>query len=335
MAKVLGVDLGTANTSIYVKDKGIVLRTPSAVAVDKQTREIVDIGENAKLMLGKTPEGIHAFRPLKNGVIADFDVTAKMLRRFFEMVDAISFFSRPSVIICVPYGVTELEKRAVEEATFFAGARSVALIEEPLAAAVGTGLKVNGPRGNMLADIGGGTTEVAVMSLGGIVASRSLRTAGDSLDRAIADYMRTEKNILIGEITAEKVKNHIGRAYPSAEDRQGSVFGIEPRTGHAVTRTVTSHDTQIAMESELNEIVMAIKATLEDTPPELYSDIYDNGITLTGGCANLRSIGHFVADRTGLKVRVAAKPFDSVCIGIGRVIESDRMMDNILKYRGK
>jgi rod shape-determining protein MreB len=286
-------------------------------------------------MLGKTPEGLLAFRPLKNGVIADFDVTAKMIRRYFEMTDSISFFSRPSVIICVPYGVTEVEKRAVEDATFEAGARSVALIEEPLAAAIGIGLKVGGPRGHMLADIGGGTTEVAVMSLGGVVSSRSMRTAGDSLDESIVSYLRTEKNILIGEMTAEQIKMRIGRAHASAGNASIEVFGRELRTGHAISGVITSADTEIAMAEELEELVRAIKATLEDTPPELSSDIYDNGITLTGGSAYLRGIAELISEKTGLRVNVARRPFDSVCAGIGKVIESDKMMGDILKYRGK
>ncbi len=335
MPKILGVDLGTANTFIYMKDKGIVLRSPSVVAVDKQTREVVAVGREARMMLGKTPEGIQAFRPLKSGVIADFDVTAKMLRRFFEMIDSISFFSRPSVIICVPYGVTEVEKRAVEDATFEAGARSVALIEEPLAAAIGTGLKVGGPRGNMLADIGGGTTEISVMSLGGVVASRSLRSAGDSLDEAIANYLRTEKNLLIGEMTAEQVKMRIGRAHESVGNASLEVYGRELRTGHAISGTITSEDTEIAMTEELDELIRAIKATLEDTPPELSSDIYDNGITLTGGGAYLRGISRLISEKTGLRVNMAKRPYDSVCAGIGRVIESEKMMGDILKYRGK
>ena len=335
MPKVLGVDLGTANTFIYAKDKGIILRSPSVVAVDTTSREVVAIGREARKMLGKTPEGIHAFRPLKNGVIADFDVTAKMIRRYFEMTDSISFFSRPSVIICVPYGVTEVEKRAVEDATFEAGARSVALIEEPLAAAIGIGLKVNGPRGHMLADIGGGTTEVAVMSLGGVVSSRSMRTAGDSLDESIVSYLRSEKNILIGEMTAEQIKMRIGRAHASAGNASIEVFGRELRTGHAISGIITSADTEIAMAEELEELVRAIKATLEDTPPELSSDIYDNGITLTGGSAYLRGIAELISEKTGLRVNVARRPFDSVCAGIGKVIESDKMMGDILKYRGK
>lgn len=335
MPKILGVDLGTANTFIYAKDKGIILRSPSAVAIDKASREVVAVGKEAKKMLGKTPEGILAYRPLRDGVIADFDITAKMLRKFFEMTDSISFFSRPSVIVCVPYGVTEVEKRAVEDAVFAAGARSVALIEEPLAAAIGTGLRVGGPKGSMIVDIGGGTSEIAVMSLGGIVASRSLRVAGDSLDAAIANYLRSEKNLLIGEMTAEQLKLRIGRAHPSVGSASLEVYGRELRTGHAISGIITSSDTELAMSEELNEIVRAIKSTLEDTPPELSSDIYDSGIMLTGGGAYLRGIAQLINEKTGLRVNLAKHPFDSVCAGIGRVIENEKMMGDILKYRGK
>ncbi|MBQ7384241.1 MAG: rod shape-determining protein [Clostridia bacterium] len=337
MPKILGVDLGTANTFIYMKGKGIILRTPSVVAIDRDTRDVVAVGRAARRMLGKTPEGILAYRPLKNGVIADFDVTAKMIRTFFEMTETISFFSRPVVIACIPYGVTEVEKRAVEDVLFEAGARSVALIEEPLAAAIGTGLKVGGPRGSMIVDIGGGTTEVAVMSLGGIVASRSVRTAGDALNEAIVNYLRSEKSILIGDVTAEHLKISIGSAHPSA-DVQGrfeEVFGRELRTGHASSAIITSADTREAMSDELQEIIRAIKTTLEDTPPELSSDIYDNGITITGGGAHLRGIGTLIRAKTGIRVNLAPNPFESVCKGIGRVIESEKMRGDILKYRGK
>ncbi|MBQ8141509.1 MAG: rod shape-determining protein [Clostridia bacterium] len=335
MPKILGVDLGTANTFIYMKGKGIILRTPSVVSIDKETREIVAIGRSAKRMLGKTPEGIQAFRPLKNGVIADFDVTAKMIRSFFELTDSIAFFSRPVVIVCVPYGVTEVEKRAVEDVMFEAGARSVALIEEPLAAAIGTGLRVGGPKGSMIVDIGGGTTEVAVMSLGGIVSSRSIRVAGDSLDESIIEYLRSEKNVLIGDVTAEHLKVRIGAAHFSAPFGTQEVFGRELRTGHATSALVNSDDIRLAMSEELDQMINAIKATLEDTPPELSSDIYDNGMTLTGGGAYLRGISTLIAEKTGIKVNIAKNPFDSVCAGIGRVIESERMMGDVLKYRGK
>ncbi len=335
MPKVLGVDLGTANTFIYMKSKGIILRSPTVVSVDKETRDVVAVGRTAKRMLGKTPEGIQAFRPLKNGVIADFDVTAKMIRSFFELTDSISFFSRPAVIVCAPYGVTEVEKRAVEDVVFEAGARSVALIEEPLAAAIGTGLRVGGPRGTMIVDIGGGTTEVAVMSLGGVVSSRSIRVAGDAFDEAIVSYLRSEKSMLIGDITAEQIKMRIGSAHITSDIGVHEVFGRELRTGHACSATVTSADTREAMKDALEQIIYAIKTTLEDTPPELSSDIYDRGITLTGGSAYLRGIDTLISQKTGIKVNLAKRPFDSVCLGIGKVIESEKMMVDILKYRGK
>ena len=335
MPKVLGIDLGTANTFIYAKGKKIILRSPSVVAIDRDTRDVVAVGHTAKRMLGKTPEGILAFRPLKNGVIADFDVTAKMIRKYFEITESISFFSRPVVIVSIPYGVTEVEKRAVEDVMFEAGARSVALIEEPLAAAIGTGLKVGGPRGSMIVDIGGGTTEVAVMSLGGIVASRSVRTAGNSLDEAIINYLRSEKSLLIGDVTAEQLKMRIGSAHSLTDNGSHEVYGIELRTKHAISATITSADTRMAMRGELNEIIQAIKATLEDTPPELSSDIFDNGITLTGGGAFLRGIDRLIREKTGIKVNFAEKPFESVCAGIGRVIESEKLMGDLLKYRGK
>lgn len=335
MAKLIGVDLGTANTLIYMKSAGIILRSPSVVAIDKSSREVVAIGPDARRMLGKTPEGILAFRPLMGGVIADYDVTAKMLRAFFEITGSIAIFSRPSVIISIPYGVTEVEKRAVEDATFEAGAKSVALIEEPLAAAIGTGLKVGGARGSMIVDIGGGTTEVAVISLGGIVASKSLRVAGDNLDEAIIKYLRIKKNILIGDITAEDLKRKIGSAHFSADGGSMEVFGRNLGTGLAATAVITSTDVRRAMEEELEQIIGAIRSTLEETPPELSSDVYDFGITLTGGGALLRGIGTLITERTGIKVTVAKRPLESVCAGIGRIIESESALGNLLKYRGR
>lgn len=335
MPKVLGVDLGTANTFIYAKDKGIILRSPSVVSIDKETREVIAVGRSAKRMLGKTPEGLQAFRPLKNGVIADFDVTAKMIRTFFELTDSIAFFSRPVVIVSVPYGVTEVEKRALEDVVFEAGARSVALIEEPLAAAIGAGLRVSSPKGSMIVDIGGGTTEVAVMSLGGIVSSRSIRVAGDALDEAIVNHLRTEKSLLTGDVTAEMLKIRIGSAHPIADSGSQEVFGRELRTGHAISAVITSKDVRDAITEPLEQIIYAIKTTLEDTPPELSSDIYDNGIILSGGGAYLKGLGALINQKTGIRVNIAKKPFDSVCLGLARIIESEKIMGDLLKYRGK
>ncbi len=335
MAKLIGVDLGTANTLIYMKGKGIIMRSPSVVAIEKDSREIVEVGRAARHMLGKTPEGIIAFRPLKDGVIADYDVTAKMLRAYFEITDSIAIFSRPSVIVSIPYGVTEVEKRAVEDATFEAGARQVSLIEEPLAAAIGTGLRIGGARGNMIVDIGGGTTEVAVISLGGIVASKTIRIAGDELDAAIIKHLRTHKDILVGDITAENLKRRIGAVHPTAESGTMTVFGRNLRSGLAATAEITSDDIREALHDELEEIIASIKSTLEETPPELSSDIYDYGITLTGGGAMLRGIDRLITERTGLKVTIARRPLESVCNGIGRVIESEGALGNLLKYRGR
>ena len=333
MPKILGVDLGTANTFIYAKGKGIILRSPSVVAIDKESRDVVAVGIKARQMLGKTPEGISAFRPLKDGVIADLDVTAKMIRKFFEITESISFFSRPVVVVCIPYGVTEVERRAVEDAVSAAGARAVALIEEPLAAAIGAGLSVSGPTGSMIADIGGGTTEIAAMSLGGVVASRSIKTAGDALDASIANYLRSEKGILVGEITAEQIKMKIGSAFPTINAGCEEVYGRELRTGHAISRTVSSEDTREAMRDELEEIIRAIKATLEDTPPELSSDIYDTGIMMTGGGSLLPGLAQCISKTTGIKVTVSKDAINAVAIGIGKVIDAE--MNGVVTYRNK
>lgn len=335
MAKLIGVDLGTSNTFIYMKPQGIILKSPSVVAIDDTSREIVALGPDAKRMLGKTPEGILAFSPLNNGVIADYDVTAKMLRAFFEITNSIAIFSRPSVIISIPYGITEVEKRAVEDATLEAGAKTVALIEAPIAAAIGTGLRIGGARGSMIVDIGGGTTEVAVISLGGIVASKSSRVAGNSLDKAIIKHLKIKKNIQIGDMTAEDLKRKIGSAHYSADKGTMDVFGRNLSTGLAATATITSEDIRLAMKDELDRIISVIKATLEETPPELSADIYDNGITLTGGCAYIRGIDALITDRTGIRVTLAKRPLESVCAGIGRVIESEAALGNLLKYRGR
>lgn len=335
MAKLIGVDLGTANTLICTKGKGIILRTPSVVAISKANREIVALGPEARRMLGKTPEGILAFRPLKDGVIADPDVTEKMLRTFFEATDSLAIFSRPSVIACIPYGVTEVEKSAVESAVYKAGARSVALIEEPLAAALGTGLRVGGARGSMIVDIGGGTTEVAVISLGGIVASHSIRVAGDELDEAIVNYLRQTRDILIGSTSAEELKLRIGSAHPSTDRGNMDICGRNLRTGLGATLSVSSGEVRQALEEPLDQILRAIKATLEETPPELSSDIYDYGIMLTGGGALLPGVDRLIQEKIGIRVTLAKRPLESVCIGIFRVIESEGRLGGLLHYRGR
>lgn len=335
MAKIVGIDLGTANTLICTKGKGIVLRSPSVVAISKADRSVVALGKEARRMLGKTPEGILAFRPLKDGVIADPEVTAKMIRAFFEYTDSISLFARPSAIVCIPFGVTEVEKRAVEDATFEAGARSVALIEEPLAAAIGTGLRVGGARGSMIVDIGGGTTEVAVISLGGIVASNSVRVAGDEFDEAIISYLRRRRGILIGSATAEALKIRIGSAHPSCDAGEMEVCGRSLDSGLGAVMKIRSSEVREAISGNLEQIIYAIKKTLEQTPPELSADIYDFGIMLSGGGALLRGIDKLITERTGIQVKIAPRPLESVCAGILRVIESEGKLGNLLQYRGR
>ncbi len=334
VAKIVGIDLGTANTLICTKDKGLVLRAPSVVAINKADRKIVALGAEARDMLGKTPEGILAFRPLKDGVIADPELTSKMLRAFFDQRGLISLFSRPSAIVCIPYGVTEVEKRAVEEATFEAGARSVALIEEPLAAAIGCGLRIGGARGSMIVDIGGGTTEVAVISLGGIVASNSIRVAGDEFDEAIISYIRRRRHLLIGDTTAEMLKIRIGSAHPLSDSGELEISGRSIDNGLGATIKVSSGEIREAMSENFEQIIAGIKKTLEQTPPELSADIYDFGIVLSGGGARMRGLDRLIYEKTGIKVHIAKRPLESVCMGIHRVIQSEGRLGSLLQYRG-
>jgi len=323
MSKSIGIDLGTANTIVYVRGRGITLREPSVVAVESRSKRVVAVGNEAKLMLGKTPGSITAMRPLKDGVIAEFDYTTQMLRHFFKKVSGNTVFSRPRVMICVPYGVTEVEKRAVQDVTLEAGAQSVGLIEEPIAAAIGSGLKVESARGSMIVDIGGGTTEVAVTSLGGIVLSTSLRTAGDELDEAIVSYIKRKYNILIGEVTAEYLKKSIGSVHPAADRGVMEVRGRNLLNGLPAIITVNSAEIREAMGEQLAHIIDCIRTTLENTPPELSSDIYDNGIMLSGGGALLAGFDVLITQVTGIKAMIAKNPLDSVAVGIGHVIEND------------
>ena len=333
MGKSIGIDLGTANTIVYVKGKGIVLREPSVVAVEARSRRVVAVGNEAKLMLGKTPGSIRAMRPLKDGVIAEFDVTAAMLHHFFNRVAGNALFSRPRVIICIPYGVTEVEKRAVQDVTLEAGAQSVALIEEPIAAAIGSGLKVANAQGSMIVDIGGGTTEVAVMSLGGIVLSTSLRSAGDELDDAIIAYMKRKHNILIGEMTAEMLKKNIGSVYPQSDRGNMVIRGRNLTNGLPATISVSSAEIREAIREPISEILTMVKMTLEETPPELSADIFDFGIMLAGGGALLGGLPDLITERTGVRVTVAKKPLDSVALGIGRVIDGN--YNDVVRYRAR
>jgi len=317
----IGVDLGTANTLVCLKGKGIIMREPSVVAYDIRNDAVRAVGTEAKEMIGRTPGSIVAVRPLKDGVIADFDVTAAMLKRFVSLAMKGSFFSRVRMVICIPAGVTEVESRAVYDAAKQAGASDIDLVEEPMAAAVGAGLPVWDAAGNMVVDIGGGTSEVAVISLGDIVTSRSLRIAGDELNEAIVNYIRKEYNVLIGEPTAERVKIEIGATYPLAEEEFAEICGRDLMTGLPKFLTISSRDVRIAMTECINSIVDAVKMTLEDTPPELSADIMDHGIVLTGGGALIRGLDTLLSRETGMPVIVAEDPLSCVALGAGIVID--------------
>ena len=326
----IGIDLGTANTLVYLKSKGIVINEPSVVAINKDTGEVVAVGTLAKQMLGRTPENIAAIRPLKDGVIADFDVTQVMLKYFINKALEKSGFSRPRVVICVPSGVTDVEKMAIEEATVQAGAREAYLIEEPMAAAFGSGLPVEEATGSMICDIGGGTSEVAVISLGGIVNSKTLRMAGDTMNEAIVNYVRREYNVLIGEPTAERLKIEIGSAYPLSPEESSEVCGRDLSTGLPKFISVTSYAVREAMSECISAIVEAIKLTLEDTPPELSADIIDRGIVLTGGGALIRGLDELIKKETGMEVFIAEKPLESVVAGAGLVISEIESLSEAL-----
>jgi rod shape-determining protein MreB len=316
----IGIDLGTANTLVFVKDHGIVLREPSVVAVKSGTNEVVAVGDDAKRMLGRTPGGITAIRPLKDGVIADFRVTEAMLRHFIRKVHNRRSMVRPRVVIAVPSGITEVEKRAVKESAEQAGAREVYLMEEPMAAAIGVGLPVQEAAGNMIVDIGGGTTEVAIISLSGIVYARSVRVAGDELDEAIINYMKRAYNLMIGERTAEEIKLRIGSAFPMGKESTMEVKGRDMVAGLPKTITITSQEVREAMLEPLNTIIDAVRTTLERCPPELSADLVDRGIMLAGGGALLRGLDKLLQEETGLPVHVAEDPLSAVAEGTGRVL---------------
>jgi len=333
MAKTVGVDLGTANTLMCLKGTGIVIRSPSVVAINRDTREIIAQGMEAKRMMGKTPVGINAFRPIKDGVITDAEVTSGMLRNYLKHIGALSTFSRPFVVASIPYGVTEVERQALESAVFYAGARKVALLDEPLAAALGTGLQISGPRGTMIVDIGGGTTEVAVISMGGIVASRSIRIAGDEIDDAIVDYIKKTRGILIGTATAEALKIRIGAAHSDIDRGSLTVSGMNLSRRMGVNVEIFTSEIREAMEEPVGSIISTIKQALEQTPPELSSDLYDFGIALTGGGALIPGLDRLISERTGVRVRIAQRPMESVCRGILRVVESASELEGFLRYR--
>ena len=316
----MAVDLGTANTLVYVRGRGIVLSEPSVVAIDQRTGEVHAVGVEAKRMLGRTPGTISAIRPLKDGVIADFDVTEQMLRHFIQKVHQ-HRFAHPRVVVCVPSGVTGVEKRAVEEATLSAGARQAYLIEEPMAAAIGAGLPVAEPTGNMIVDIGGGTTEVAVISLGGIVVSQSMRVGGDEMDEAIVNHIKKEYKLLVGQQTAEEIKLEVGSAYRLREELQAEVRGRDMLTGLPKTVIISSEEIRRALDEPVSQIIDAMKSTLDKTPPELAADIMDRGIVLAGGGALLQGLDERVRHETQMPVHLAESPLTCVAVGSGRSLE--------------
>ncbi|MBQ5970239.1 MAG: rod shape-determining protein [Clostridia bacterium] len=323
----IGIDLGTANTLVFVKGKGIVIREPSVVAINVSAKpaKVVAVGNQAKEMIGRTPGSITAMRPLRDGVIADFDITAEMLKRFIQKALNGTFFAKARVVICIPSGVTEVERRNVHDVAIEAGARYVSLIEEPMAAAIGAGLPVSEAIGSMVVDIGGGTAEVAVISLGDIVTSRSVRAAGDTLDAAIVQYIKKKYNLLIGDRTAEDIKIKIGSACPYEGEGKMEVKGRNLVDGLPKNVTVTSEEIREAINDPVNQILDAVRETLEKTPPELSSDIIDNGIMLTGGGALLRGLDKRISEETGMPVNVADNALDCVADGTGIYLESDAL----------
>ena len=332
-SKDMGIDLGTANTLVYVRGKGIVVNEPSVVAINTQTKEVLAVGNEAKEMIGRTPGNIVAIRPMKDGVIADFDTTQAMLKYFIEKAYLRSMFGpKPRVVVCVPSGVTEVEKRAVLEAAIAAGAKDkdTYLIEEPMAASIGAGLPVEDPTGSMVVDIGGGTSEVAVISLGGIVTSASLRVAGDEFDNYIIGHIKKEYNLAIGDRTAEEIKIGIGSAYPTEGNKSINIRGRDLLSGLPKTVAVTSDEIRAALHEPIFSIIDTIKQTLEATPPELAADVMESGITLTGGGALLLGLDQLISDETGMPVHIGNEPLNCVALGTGMVLEHIETLKSVL-----
>ena len=331
----MGIDLGTANTLVHVKGRGIVLREPSVVAIKKDNGDVLAVGEEAKQMIGKTPGNIVAIRPMKEGVIADFDVTQAMLKYFIKKAINSSSFSRPRVVVGVPSGVTEVEKRAVIDAAQQAGAREAYLIEEPMAAAIGAGLPVEEATGNMVVDIGGGTTEIAVISLGGIVTSRSIRIGGDEMDNSIVLHIKKLYNLMIGERTAEEIKINIGTAIVTQDDKSMDIRGRDLVTGLPKTITIKASEIREALADPIKKIIDAVKDTLDKTPPELGADIMDHGIMMTGGGALLRNFDKLIAKETGMPVIIADDPLSCVGEGTGRALEDLNLLKRVVMISKK
>ncbi len=326
----MAVDLGTANTLVYVRGRGIVLNEPSVVAVNQDNGAILALGSEAKKMIGRTPGNIVAIRPLKDGVIADFDTTERMLRYFIQKVHRRRYLAKPRIVVCVPSGITGVEQRAVKDAGYAAGARKVYIIEEPMAAAIGAGLPIHEPTGNMVVDIGGGTTEVAVISLGGIVVAQSIRTGGDELDQAIINWVKREFSLLLGERTAEEIKMAIGSACRLPDDVDAEIRGRDLATGLPKTILVSADDIRKALEEPVNAIVNAVKSTLDKTPPELASDLMDRGIVLTGGGALLRGLDERLRQETNMPIHIADQPLNAVAVGSGKCIEEFEALEKVL-----
>jgi rod shape-determining protein MreB and related proteins len=330
LGRDMAVDLGTANTLVYVRGRGIVLNEPSVVAINTKNGAILAVGAEAKRMIGRTPGHIMAIRPLKDGVIADFDVTEKMLRYFIQAVHKRRFMAKPRVVVCVPSGITAVEQRAVEEATIQAGARAAYIIEEPVAAAIGSGLAVHEPAGNLVVDIGGGTTEVALLSLGGIVTSQSIRTGGDELDEAIVSYIKKEYSLMLGERTAEEIKMAIGSAFPLPDEPHAEIRGRDLVSGLPKTIVVSAEEIRKAIEEPVNSTIDAVKNTLDKAPPELAADIMDKGIVLTGGGALLKGLDERLKHETGMPIHITENPLSSVAIGSGKCLEEFEALKKVL-----
>jgi rod shape-determining protein MreB len=330
LGRDMAVDLGTANTLVYVRGRGIVLNEPSVVALNTNNGQIVAVGVEAKRMIGRTPGNIVAIRPLKDGVIADFDVTERMLRYFIQKVHRRTHLARPRLVVAVPSGITGVEQSAVKEAGHQAGARRVYIIEEPMAAAIGAGLPIHEPTGNMVVDIGGGTTEVAVISLGGIVTSQSIRVGGDELDQAIITFGKKEYSLMLGERTAEEIKMTLGSAFPAEDEPHAEIRGRDLVSGLPKTVVISSAEVRKAVEEPVNLIVDAVKNTLDKCPPELAGDVMDRGIALTGGGALLRGLESRIREETGMPVQVADNPLDSVVLGTGKCVEDFETLRQVL-----
>ena len=328
--KDIGIDLGTANTLVFMRGKGVIMREPSVVAVDTKTDTVRCVGTEAKQVIGRTPGSIVAVRPLKDGVIADFDIATSMLKIFIRRVCGNNLLFRPRIVICIPSGVTDVERRAVSNAAINAGAKQVMVMEEPMAAAIGAGLPIEEPTGNMVVDIGGGTSEVAVISLGGIVAARSIRVGGDEFDQSIIAYIKRKHNLLIGERTAEQIKIQLGSAFPMEQEGTMDIKGRNLVDGLPKNLTITSEEIREALSEAVTSVIDAIKETLERTPPELSADIIDRGIMLTGGGALLHGLNELIHQETGIEVHIAENPLDCVAAGAGTVLENLELLRDVV-----